>query len=258
MKYLLCFLGTVIIISFCILLMLFGSSARADDGQPKFNIQKYGLVLSQNRVIFPKDAPSVGITVKNPQDYPVLVHSRILAENKLTKGGFMITPPLFRLDAGRANVIKIIPTGTIFPEDREQLQWLCVKGIPPKKNDEWARDPNEKEENRKERSMTLRLSVDNCIKLFVRPDSLSGGAADRGDKLAWKVIGSDLVASNPTPYYMNLSMIQLGKANIPPDYVAPFAEKHFPLPKTGGHGELSWKILTDVGVESPLWTTMLR
>ncbi|HCR3451257.1 TPA: fimbria/pilus periplasmic chaperone [Citrobacter werkmanii] len=220
------------------------------------NVKSYGLKLNQNRVIFPEGSSSIGITVKNPNNYPVLVHSRVLTENKQEKGDFLITPPLFRLDAERTNIIKIIPVGTAFPDDREQLQWLCVKGIPPKINDEWSRAPDGKQVMENARNLNLKLSLDNCIKLIVRPDSLSGVPSDSGNKLTWKISGATLVASNPTPFYMNLSMIKLGDVSVSPDYVAPFAEKHFPLQKAvrDKRGTISWKILTDIGVESQIWT----
>ncbi|EGO0706244.1 fimbria/pilus periplasmic chaperone [Salmonella enterica] len=257
MKTISSFLLIVFFSVFFLLVFLFGTETQAANGDTKLNVKSYGLVISQNRVIFPKNASSVGITVKNPRDYPVLVHSRILAEDKKAKGGFMTTPPLFRLDPGRANVIKILPTGGDFPEDREQLQWLCVKGIPPKKDDEWARSPDGKKTGN-ERSMTLRLAVDNCIKLLVRPDGLSGTPVSNGDRLTWKVVGNDLVVVNPTPFYMNLSMIKLAGATVPADYVAPFAEKRFPLPKGKKGGLITWKILTDAGAESPAWSASLH
>lgn len=257
MKIVLSFLVAMVFFFFCWLMFLFCSSAQASDGKTKLNVQSYGLILSQNRIIFPQSERAMSITVKNPQNYPVLVHSRVLTEDKKAKGGFMITPPLFRLDAGRANVIKIMSTGGNFPSDREQLEWLCVKGIPPKQGDEWARMTDEKVA-KNERNMTLMLAVDNCIKLLVRPDNLPGGVTESSGRLIWKVTGSDLVVHNPTAYYMNLSSIKLGDATVPPDYVAPFAERRFPLPKGVKQGTLSWKVLTDFGGESQVWTAPLR
>ncbi|MDI8993129.1 fimbria/pilus periplasmic chaperone, partial [Salmonella enterica subsp. enterica serovar Anatum] len=39
---------------------------------------------------------------------------------------FMVTPPLFRLNGGQKNVLRIIRTGGNLPEDRESLYWLDI------------------------------------------------------------------------------------------------------------------------------------
>ncbi|ELC7077839.1 fimbria/pilus periplasmic chaperone [Salmonella enterica] len=53
----------------------------------ELNVKSYGLSVNHSRVIFPGDALSIGIKVSNPRNYPVLVHSRVLAEDKKRKGG---------------------------------------------------------------------------------------------------------------------------------------------------------------------------
>lgn len=53
---------------------------------------------------------------------------------------FIITPPLFRLDALQSSRLRIVKTEGAFPIDRESLQWICVKAIPPKYEDKWAKE----------------------------------------------------------------------------------------------------------------------
>ncbi len=54
------------------------------------------------------------------------------SKRKIThvKAPFLITPPLFRLDAKQENVLRIIRTGGNLPADRESLFWLNIKSIP--------------------------------------------------------------------------------------------------------------------------------
>ncbi|WP_348265609.1 fimbria/pilus periplasmic chaperone, partial [Salmonella enterica] len=40
---------------------------------------------------------------------------------------FIITPPLFRLDAGQKNSIRVIRSGAPLPADRESMYWLNIK-----------------------------------------------------------------------------------------------------------------------------------
>ncbi|EDD5390511.1 hypothetical protein BSW63_22925 [Salmonella enterica subsp. enterica serovar Enteritidis] len=108
--------------------------------------------------------------------------------------------------------------------------------------------------------MSLRIIVDNCIKLLGRPAGLSGTPAENGGRINWKVIGSDLLAINPTPFYMNLSMIKFGSQQVSPDYVAPYSERFFSLPKgikKDPQNIVTWKILTDVGTESQAWSVSI-
>jgi P pilus assembly chaperone PapD len=49
---------------------------------------------------------------------------------KTGKAPFLITPPLFRLNAKEDNVLRVVRTGGNLPEDRESLYWLNIKAIP--------------------------------------------------------------------------------------------------------------------------------
>ncbi|NPE97657.1 Dr fimbrial biogenesis chaperone DraB, partial [Escherichia coli] len=69
------------------------------------------------------------------QDYPMLVQSEVLSEDQKSPAPFVVTPPLFRLDGQQSSRLRIVRTGGEFPSDRESLQWICVKGIPPKEDD---------------------------------------------------------------------------------------------------------------------------
>jgi len=46
------------------------------------------------------------------------------------KAPFLITPPLFRLDAKEDNVLRVVRTGGNLPGDRESLYWLNIKPFP--------------------------------------------------------------------------------------------------------------------------------
>ncbi|WP_150149569.1 fimbria/pilus periplasmic chaperone, partial [Enterobacter bugandensis] len=47
-----------------------------------------------------------------------------------SKTPFIVTPPLFRINPGVENILRIVRTGGSLPEDRESVFWLNVKSIP--------------------------------------------------------------------------------------------------------------------------------
>ena len=70
-----------------------------------------GVAIAGTRVIYNEQSHEADITVKNtnPHD-PVLIQSWVddLADNN--KSPFIVTPPLFRLDAGDSNDLRVLLT----------------------------------------------------------------------------------------------------------------------------------------------------
>ncbi len=73
---------------------------------------------------------------------------------------FSAVLPLFQLDVKHRAKVLIPQTGGEFPADREFRYWLCVKGIPPSGDDNWA-------DNSAPDSLTMMVQtlLTNCIKL---------------------------------------------------------------------------------------------
>ncbi|XTI19235.1 fimbria/pilus periplasmic chaperone [Escherichia coli] len=92
-------------------------------------IQRYfSLRLDTTRVVYNQGSSGETLAVINEHDYPILVQAEVLLEDQRTPAPFVITPPLFRLDALQSSRLRIIQTGGDFPTDRETLQWVCIKG----------------------------------------------------------------------------------------------------------------------------------
>ncbi|EAO9152913.1 fimbria/pilus periplasmic chaperone [Salmonella enterica] len=212
--------------------------------------KQYGVILGSSRIVYPLGSVGTTVMVNNPQDYPVLIQSRVLAEDKSADAPFVITPPLFRLDAKQQSALRVVQTGGDFPRDKESLQWLCVKGIPPKSDDLWAegKDKSGQKDSEASVGVSLLIAIDNCIKLMVRPSELKGDPSQVAGNLTWKVDGQKLIAENPTPFYMNLGKITFGGKNIPPHFVPPKSTWSFELPPAlAGQHNISWQVINDQG-----------
>lgn len=157
-----------------------------------------GVILSGTRVIFNGNTSEATISVTNPDKKSYLIQSWVSVDGKKTSE-FIVTPPLFRIDAGVSNVLRIVAAKNNLPQDKESLFWLNVKAIPPS-------DPKAKD--------SLLIAINTKIKLIYRPSQLVGQEVGTAyQKLAFKVDTNtrELVASNPTPYYINLAHLTYNK-----------------------------------------------
>ncbi|EMW0450048.1 fimbria/pilus periplasmic chaperone, partial [Salmonella enterica] len=176
-----------------------------------------------------------------------LIKSVVLDESTKKAAPFIVTPPLFRLDGGRRNAIKITRTGGDYPADRESLNWLCVQSIPPEPDAAWAEG---KKEGGAKASVNVQLSLNSCIKLLVRPDAVHGNPVDGADKVSWTIKGKDITASNPTPFYMNVSRATVNgkKLNMERSYIPPFSDEKYALPEgVMAKATIQWTVVGDYG-----------
>ncbi|KLP55482.1 long polar fimbrial chaperone LpfB [Enterobacter genomosp. O] len=205
-----------------------------------------GITIGGTRVVYPENKKESSIGIANPDNLDYLVQSWVETEdNAREKAPFLITPPLFRLDAKQDNVLRIIRTGGNLPADRESLFWLNIKSIPSS-----ARNEN---------TNTLQIAIKTRIKLLYRPASITGKPEDATTQLTWHTQGNQLIVENPTPFYMNFQEIKLdGKKVDKATYAKPKAETHFSVPGNITARSVSWKIINDYGGISQSYTAQIK
>ncbi|HDX7277327.1 TPA: fimbria/pilus periplasmic chaperone, partial [Escherichia coli] len=149
-------------------------------------------------------------------------------------------------------------TGGGFPEDRESLQWLCVKGIPPKHDDRWAEEKGADKKKADKATLQVNLSVSSCVKLFVRPPAVKGRPEDAGGKVEWTKSGNKLKGNNPTPFYINISELSVGGKEVKEHrYISPYSSYEYEIP-SGASGKVSWTVITDYGGKSKPFESELK
>ncbi|SFU20639.1 P pilus assembly protein, chaperone PapD [Kosakonia arachidis] len=208
----------------------------------------YSVGISTTRIIYDPESSGASVGINNPNDYPVLAMSETFTEDSKDKGNFTVVPPLFRLDGNQNSRVRIIHTSSSFPADRESLNWFCVTGIPPEKGDQW--DEGSKKEVRDNKAfLDIRVKLKQCIKILVRPAGIKGRADEAPSKVTWKISGKEIIADNPTGYYINLKMLSVGSSNITePEYIPPFGSKKYTLPAgTGSSREIKFTSINDLG-----------
>ncbi|GLQ48192.1 fimbria-related chaperone [Dyella lipolytica] len=165
------------------------------------------VLIAGTRVVFPAQDGEVTVRLTNDNAHPALVEAWIdNGDPKSTPDKvnvpFLITPPLFRMEAHKDQSLRIISTPTQLPSDRESLFWLNVLEIPPKPSGEEAAGKN-----------LLQFAIRSRLKLFYRPAHLPGDAQKAPEQVTWKAVadgqGYALEVRNPTPYHVTIVKLSL-------------------------------------------------
>lgn len=198
-----------------------------------------GVIVGGTRVIYNAAQKETSIAVRNPEKtVPYLIQSWVenASPTDTSKAPFIITPPLFRLDAGQENTLRIVRTGGQLPEDRESLYWLNIKSIPS---------------SSKADSNQLQISVKTRIKLIYRPASLVANAPEAYKQISFARQGNQLQVINPTAYQIAFFSVKVGGVEIKePGSITPFGTLNMPLP-AGASGQVSWQTINDFGGITP-------
>ncbi|MGK3142211.1 fimbrial biogenesis chaperone [Pantoea sp. C2G6] len=192
-----------------------------------------GIVMGGTRIIFVEGKKEASLSVTNQdKNIPYLVESWIenFDQNNHARVPFIVTPPLFRLDAGKESQLRINYLGMALPEDRESVFWLNVKSISPT-----PRDKNNQ----------LQVNIKSKFKLFYRPKGLAGNPADAWQQITFHHEGNQLVGHNPTPYFVSFYSLSVNHHPInDPGMIAPGEDRHWNVAQTGA---VSWSAITDYG-----------
>lgn len=182
------------------------------------------------------------------QDY--LVQSWLEDQKGNDKGlPLILTPPLFKIGAGREGKLRMVVVPGRIPQDRESVYWLWIQEVPPVS---------------KVQGSQLQVAVRTRLKVFIRPTTLTEKSADTASKLQWQVRregGKEwIVANNPTEYYASLSELSVttGGKSIPVvdknAMVPAKGEMRYAAPAgvSGKSGVLNYSTINDFGGETPV------
>ncbi|HZZ75756.1 MAG TPA: molecular chaperone [Puia sp.] len=201
------------------------------------------VTVGATRLIYNGDKKEASLSVTNSGKSPYLIQSWVETETSSGKAPFIITPPLFRLDGGQNNLLRVVRTGGNLPENRESLFWMNIKAIPSTSG--------------KANQNTLQLAVNTKLKLIYRPSGLKGVPEDVAQSLKWSRSGNQLHVSNPTRFYMNLAKVQINGKDVSATYVAPESTADFTLPQGVTGGEVTWSVINDYGGAGKVWRTKI-
>lgn len=216
------------------------------------NVAHAGLQLGATRIVYPAGEKSVSMPVMSRGgDKPFLVQAEVASDTQGKDVPFFVSPPIFRLEPGGENQVRITRTGSGLAADRESLYWFSVRGI------ESTSVPLDKDFLKADdftRKAGVTVSIGMTVKLIYRPAGLPvpWEAGMKSLRVTRTAAGFHLM--NPSPYYMSFTTFQVGGTKLIGNgtrmdnaTLAPFSG----LDISGGTGaagsKVSWKVLNDYG-----------
>jgi fimbrial chaperone protein len=132
---------------------------------------------------------------------------------------FVATPPIFRIEPGAGQTIRLVFTGKDLPQDRESLFFLNTLEIP-------SLNAAHAGENQ------MVVMVRKRLKIFYRPPRLEGSPHRVADRLSFRISGEGndrhVAASNASSYYLSVANGSLvcgsHTATLRPSMVPPRSE----------------------------------
>lgn len=196
-----------------------------------------GVVLGATRVIYPQGNKQVSLAVTNTDEKALfLIQSWFTDSEGKKSNDFVVTPPLFKLMPKKENTLRIIYVGANpLPADRESVYYLNAKAIPAVS--EAAQNSN-----------TLQIATQSVIKLFYRPQGLAVPPIEAPAMLRCNLEGSMLTVHNPSPYFVTMVNLQVGKTRIANMMVPPLATERVDVDNLTG--DVTFQSINDYGSQT--------
>lgn len=206
-----------------------------------------GIQIGKTRVIYNANDKEVALPIINKSDdSPWLVQSWVDTGDGKTRGPFIITPPLFRLDAQKEQSLRIIWSGAAVPENRESLFYVNIRTIP-------ASDMENESKN------ILRLIYKTRLKLFYRPQGLKGTPTKACEKLKFTRTGQTLRIDNLSSYHTVFDSLLIDNKSLTrADTVAPGSTVTLALPADTAGNHLVWRCISDYGNATEAFSFSLK
>lgn len=174
------------------------------------------VVMTGTRVIFPSGLSEKTIQFSNPDPQPYIIQLQMTnADNQPDPHApFILLPPIFRIEPHNGQTARLIANGTsALPQNRESLFYLNFTQLPSIKANLQGKNH-------------LVIAITSRVKVFYRPESLSGNAIDAYKDLRFSIKQGKLSITNPTGFYINVNaaniMVSGNVIRIPqPTLIAP-------------------------------------
>lgn len=206
-----------------------------------------GVVIESTRYLYKEGTREISSSMENKDDMPYLIKSWVEPLEGSETSFFMVTPPLFRLEAKQKNTVRIFPNANIVnaPKDRESVYYFNVMSIPP---------TNDEDKNR------LQLAVRHRMRLIYRPSSLDAlSITQEAKKIEWRKVNDKIIVKNTTPFFMHFKSVKINGKEISSSIpnIAALTTKEFTLPAGMNGSVIEWKVATDNGGTSSSYSSSI-
>lgn len=218
------------------------------------------VVIENTRIVYPQQDREVTVRLESKNQAPVLIQAWLDRGNEHSTPEeaavpFIATPPIFRMEPGKQQVVRVAYTGERLPATQESLFWFNLLEVP-------SQSPGTLPRNQ------LQLAFRSRIKVFLRPTDLPYSVEAAPEKLQWRRVASErgqaLEVFNPTPYHVTFEQVEVlgassGQARRtvsgPDTMVAPEGRIRFELPGDASAAKtplsVEFQTLDDFGLKTP-------
>ncbi|MFL1546780.1 molecular chaperone [Pseudomonas sp. O39] len=194
-----------------------------------------GVVIDGTRHIYPQQRREVTLRLTNDDPRaPRLVQVWLDPGDPASAPSgsevpFILSPPVFRLDPGKSQAVRLVYTQEPLPADRESVFWLNALEIPPKVNAEQSAQDDAPASH-------LQFAFRIRTKVFFRPAHLPGSTDEAPAQLRWTLHrsaqGALLEVHNPSAYHVTFNEVALAMGAQPEARLLPAGEG---MVAPGGH-----------------------
>lgn len=163
------------------------------------------VIINNTRIVYPQNDKEVTVRLESKNQAPVLIQGWLDDGDEhstpdMSGIPFIAMPPVFRMEPGKQQVIRVAYTGDTLPSKQESLFWFNLLEVPAQSQGA-------------EQSNQLQLAFRSRIKLFFRPSDLPYAVEAAPAKLQWRHTSTEqgqvLEVYNPTPYHVTFEQIEV-------------------------------------------------
>lgn len=205
-------------------------------------VDSQAFMLGGLRVVFNQEKKAVEVPVfSGKSDKTFLIKASLITDptSKTPVHNFLISPPLFRLEPGQRNNLRISlinPQG--LPTDRESVFYLDVSGIP-------SSNPLLRDNKAGFSSASVSIGTGNRVKFFYRPRGIGAPTKQTYQALVFSRVPGRVQVSNPTPYNITLSTDLVEHQVRKIIMVPPFGKMMLPQVGATSRTKLTWYVIND-------------
>ncbi|EKO3984876.1 fimbrial biogenesis chaperone [Vibrio fluvialis] len=181
------------------------------------------IAIDRTRAIFLEGEKSISLKVHNySENAPYLVQAWVDDADSQKDRYFTAIPPIQRVNENSDTKFRVVDINSqSLPNDRESVQYLSIREIPPKSSNE----------------NVLQISTQSRIKLFYRPKSISSLMTDNYSPLNDLTVyfnEKKMLLENNSPFHITISSVEDEKQIIYDKalMVKPFENDYIDIEKT--------------------------
>ena len=198
--------------------------------------------VDRTRLVFAASDIAQSLTLANDSVTPMLLQvctdaGETASSPDNSRTPLVVLPPVFKMQPDELRTLRVmLSSRRSLPEDRESLFWLNIYQIPPELS------------ATKSATRKLVLPLRLRLKVFIRPTGLKAPTANDEQKLRFSIASQGITITNPTPWYMSLTVTATKGIRIGYMMLAPYERRDVVLSQAPAVGTtVNYAVINDSG-----------